>query len=76
MKVVLQNVDGNANQLQSILVDVCLSNPCTAGWLCFPDGDDDYTCQCPDGYAGTNCQCNVVYTIVMPTKYTNVVNYS
>ena len=33
----------------------CHSSPCQNGATC-ENSDDSYTCDCPDGYEGTNCE--------------------
>uniref|UniRef100_A0AAQ5X438 Zonadhesin, like n=2 Tax=Amphiprion ocellaris TaxID=80972 RepID=A0AAQ5X438_AMPOC len=34
----------------------CLSSPCLNGGICEPVSDIIYTCQCPDGFEGVNCE--------------------
>ena len=34
----------------------CYSSPCQNGATCENTDDDSYTCDCPDGYTGTNCE--------------------
>ena len=42
------------------IVDVieCKSNPCENGGTC-TDGVNSYSCRCPVGYTGSNCQTGV-----------------
>ena len=35
--------------------DDCLSNPCKNNATCSDDGES-YTCLCPEGYSGTDCE--------------------
>ncbi|MFT3771512.1 MAG: calcium-binding EGF-like domain-containing protein [Minicystis sp.] len=46
----------NAGQCQNI--DDCASNPCQNGGTC-TDGVNSYTCACPAGFTGTNCDINI-----------------
>lgn len=34
----------------------CLSNPCENGGTCVEAGSSNYTCQCAEGFQGTNCE--------------------
>lgn len=34
----------------------CLSNPCLNGGTCTEGGNNTYTCECPEGFEGTNCE--------------------
>ena len=36
-------------------IDECESNPCKNGGNC-TDGFNSYSCVCPDGYTGINCE--------------------
>ncbi|XP_071506100.1 uncharacterized protein [Diadema antillarum] len=40
------------------LDDECRSSPCLNGGSCI-DGNSSYTCQCPPGYTGINCETDV-----------------
>ena len=35
---------------------VCEPNPCVNGGTCSPYGLDTYSCNCPFGYTGRNCE--------------------
>lgn len=37
-------------------VTACHNYPCENGGTCTDNGNSSYTCQCPDGYEGTNCE--------------------
>nr|AKR17060.1 euphy [Fimbriaphyllia ancora] len=37
-------------------VNPCTNNPCMNGGTCQVTGDDSYSCQCPEGYIGDNCE--------------------
>lgn len=39
-----------------ILGKVCEPNPCVNGGTCSPYGLDTYSCNCPFGYTGRNCE--------------------
>ncbi len=43
-----------------IPVDVCLSDPCQYGGVCFKQGTG-YLCACADGYTGVNCEIGKVF---------------
>ena len=34
----------------------CANSPCQNGGTCTVTGDDTYSCECPDGFEGTNCE--------------------
>ena len=36
-------------------IDECLSKPCLNGGICY-DAAGSYSCKCPRGFAGTNCE--------------------
>ena len=36
-------------------VDPCNPNPCKNGGICNDDGNGGYSCSCPPGWKGTNC---------------------
>ncbi|XP_078669871.1 collagen alpha-6(VI) chain-like [Branchiostoma floridae x Branchiostoma belcheri] len=52
-------IDQIAGQV-CIDIDECASAPCQNGGVCV-NGNNQYTCQCPAGFTGTNCQ-NMVTT--------------
>ena len=37
----------------------CDPNPCENGGQCTDNGDGSFTCTCPPGWAGTNCESNI-----------------
>uniref|UniRef100_A0A8B9KT89 Zonadhesin, like n=1 Tax=Astyanax mexicanus TaxID=7994 RepID=A0A8B9KT89_ASTMX len=37
-------------------VSPCLSSPCENGGTCAESSDTSYTCTCPEGFTGTNCE--------------------
>ena len=39
-------------------IDECLSSPCQNGATCV-QGDNNYTCSCPGGFQGRNCEENI-----------------
>ena len=39
--------------------DECSPNPCDNGGNC-TDGDNSYSCECADGYKGTDCGMNTI----------------
>ncbi|XP_039999999.1 neurocan core protein-like [Xiphias gladius] len=42
----------------TIEVEPCVTNPCLHGGKCLPQGTG-YSCYCPQGYAGENCEIDV-----------------
>lgn len=40
---------------------VCEPNPCVNGGTCSPYGLDTYSCNCPFGYTGRNCETRKLY---------------
>ncbi|KAL9967398.1 hypothetical protein ACROYT_G025615 [Oculina patagonica] len=40
-------------------VDPCTNNPCQNAGTCTVTGDDTYSCQCPDGFEGNNCETRI-----------------
>ncbi|XP_078377926.1 uncharacterized protein LOC144661094 isoform X1 [Oculina patagonica] len=40
-------------------VNPCTNNPCKNGATCTVTGDDTYSCQCPDGFNGQNCETKI-----------------
>jgi len=42
------------------LEDFCLSQPCLNGGLCI-SGDSTFTCQCPTGFDGMNCELDASF---------------
>ncbi len=47
--------------------DDCASAPCQNGGLC-TDGDNDYTCACPAGYEGKDCEVDIDDCMPNPCK--------
>ena len=45
--------------LQNLKVNQCSNFPCLNGGNCSIVGNNNYSCSCPQGYNGVNCQiCN------------------
>ncbi|AWP04187.1 putative neurocan core protein-like [Scophthalmus maximus] len=42
----------------AIMVEPCVTNPCLHGGKCLPQGTG-YSCYCPQGYTGENCEIDV-----------------
>ncbi|XP_078359091.1 retinoschisin-like [Oculina patagonica] len=42
------------------IVNPCTNNPCKNGATCKVTGDDTYSCQCPDGFEGDNCETSKI----------------
>nr|BAO49753.1 C-type lectin [Ruditapes philippinarum] len=49
------NIGAYLCQMDPIDYDDCASNPCQNGGMCV-DGVNEYTCTCPSGFTGTNCE--------------------
>ncbi|XP_070785976.1 zonadhesin, like [Enoplosus armatus] len=47
----------------------CLSYPCANGGTCGEAGGDAYTCQCAEGFEGTNCEVEVTQAGGLETKW-------
>lgn len=43
---------------------VCHGNKCLNGGKCKDTGNDTYSCLCPTGFTGANCQCKYSPLIV------------
>ena len=53
-------------------VDECSSSPCQNGGTCI-DAVNSYTCDCVDGWTGTNCEASKIYLDFL--HYTSVCIY-
>ncbi|XP_038125930.1 neurocan core protein-like isoform X1 [Cyprinodon tularosa] len=51
------NISTTATSL-SVEVEPCVTNPCLHGGKCLPQGTG-YSCYCPQGYAGGNCEIDI-----------------
>ncbi|XP_028330836.1 zonadhesin, like isoform X2 [Gouania willdenowi] len=47
----------------------CLSSPCQNGGTCDASSNNIYTCQCTDGFEGTNCEVEKTPTEGLETKW-------
>ncbi|XP_045921251.1 zonadhesin, like [Micropterus dolomieu] len=47
----------------------CLSYPCLNGGTCKVDSNDMYTCQCAEGFEGTNCDVEITQKGGLETKW-------
>ncbi len=47
---------GNGLTCTATGAGACAANPCVNGGTCTDGPDNSYTCACPTGYGGTNCQ--------------------
>jgi hypothetical protein len=62
-------------RLCSISGKVCEPNPCLNGGTCSPYGVDTYSCNCPFGYTGRNCEnrkLSIVDTLVNEVDRSNM----
>ncbi|XP_061695790.1 neurocan core protein-like isoform X5 [Syngnathoides biaculeatus] len=57
---VKKNIEQTEENLTTTLLPVepCVTNPCLHGGKCLPQGTG-YSCYCPQGYAGENCEIDV-----------------
>ena len=44
-------------------IDECATNPCMNGGSCV-DGIGSYSCSCPTGYEGDQCQIGKIYDLL------------
>ena len=51
-------------------IDYCETSTCDNGGTCI-DGIDDYTCECQEGYTGSNCETGKCFSIVSSEIHVN-----
>ena len=50
-------------------VEPCGAQPCVNNGVCSNVGDKDYSCDCPDGYQGKNCESEGMYMAMLSNSY-------